>query len=170
LEKRRTWSDCDGDVEKRFTKDELLTTMTLYWVTQSFSASARYYYEAAHNCGKIAIVVLLSRRRKIVFTGRCLTATRLGGDTTTSNAGRSPSGGHFASMEEPELLVNDIRAFFRTLRSWQRSLRYSVRVFSCASVKRWCRSHSTRSFPAKAMAAAVKPLGHTSTPHVRTAP
>ena len=36
-------------MEKRFTKDELLTTMTLYWVTQSFGASARYYYEAAHN-------------------------------------------------------------------------------------------------------------------------
>ena len=49
LEKRLTWSDCNGDVEKRFTKDELLTTMTIYWVTQSFGTSARYYYEALHN-------------------------------------------------------------------------------------------------------------------------
>src|SRR5208337_4990607 len=43
LEKRRTWSDCGGDVEKRFSKDDLLTTMTLYWVTESFVTSARYY-------------------------------------------------------------------------------------------------------------------------------
>src|SRR5712692_4487445 len=48
LEKRRTWRDCGGDVEKRFTKDELLTTMTLHWVTQSYASSARYYYAAAH--------------------------------------------------------------------------------------------------------------------------
>src|SRR5262249_17394032 len=35
LEKRRTWSDCGGDVESRFSKDDLLTTFTIYWVTQS---------------------------------------------------------------------------------------------------------------------------------------
>ncbi|MGA8060277.1 MAG: epoxide hydrolase, partial [Candidatus Binataceae bacterium] len=49
LEKRRAWSDCGGDVESRFTRDELLTTMTLYWATQSYGTSARYYYEAIHN-------------------------------------------------------------------------------------------------------------------------
>jgi pimeloyl-ACP methyl ester carboxylesterase len=48
VEKRRTWSDCGGDVEKRFSKDDLLTTM-IYWVTQSFGTSARYYYEATHH-------------------------------------------------------------------------------------------------------------------------
>src|SRR5262245_7673686 len=49
LEKRRTWSDCGGDVEKRFSKDDLLTTMMIYWVTQSYGTSARYYYECVHN-------------------------------------------------------------------------------------------------------------------------
>ena len=49
LENRRTWSDCDGQVERRFTKDDLLTTMMIYWATQSFGTSARYYYEAVHN-------------------------------------------------------------------------------------------------------------------------
>ena len=49
VEKRRAWSDCGGDVESRFTRDELLTTMTLYWATQSYGTSARYYYEAIHN-------------------------------------------------------------------------------------------------------------------------
>src|SRR6266700_4126491 len=48
VEKRRSWSDCGGDVERRFTKDELLTAMTLYWVTESYGTSARFYYEAVH--------------------------------------------------------------------------------------------------------------------------
>ena len=45
VEKYRTWSDCGGDVEKRFTKDELLTTVTIYWVTESISSSTRMYKE-----------------------------------------------------------------------------------------------------------------------------
>ena len=49
LEKRRAWSDCDGNVERRFSKDDLCTTMTIYWATQTYGTSARYYYEAAHN-------------------------------------------------------------------------------------------------------------------------
>ena len=49
LEKQRSWSDCHGDVETRFSKDDLLTTIMIYWVTQSYGTSARYYYEAAHN-------------------------------------------------------------------------------------------------------------------------
>ena len=45
VEKYRTWSDCHGDVESRFTKDELLTTVTIYWVTQTIGSSTRMYYE-----------------------------------------------------------------------------------------------------------------------------
>ena len=45
VEKYRTWSDCDGDVERRFTRDELLTTVTIYWVTESISSSTRMYKE-----------------------------------------------------------------------------------------------------------------------------
>ena len=49
LERRRNWSDCDGGVEKRFSNDDLLTTMMIYWVTESFVTSVRYYYEARHH-------------------------------------------------------------------------------------------------------------------------
>ena len=45
VEKYRTWSDCHGEVESRFTKDELLTTITIYWVTQTINSSTRLYYE-----------------------------------------------------------------------------------------------------------------------------
>ena len=49
VEKRRTWSHSNGNVESRFSKDELCTIATLYWVTQSYGTSARYYYECTHN-------------------------------------------------------------------------------------------------------------------------
>ena len=45
VEKYRTWSDCHGEVESRFTKDELLATLTIYWVTQTINSSTRLYYE-----------------------------------------------------------------------------------------------------------------------------
>jgi len=45
VEKLRAWSDCDGDVERRFTKDEMLTTITIYWVTETINSSMRMYYE-----------------------------------------------------------------------------------------------------------------------------
>ena len=54
VEKLRSWSDCGGDVESRFSKDDLLTTIMIYWVTQSYGSSARYYYEAAHDPWKPA--------------------------------------------------------------------------------------------------------------------
>jgi hypothetical protein len=45
LEKFREWSDCDGDVYRRFSRDELLTSITLYWMTETICSSFRLYYE-----------------------------------------------------------------------------------------------------------------------------
>jgi pimeloyl-ACP methyl ester carboxylesterase len=121
VEKRRTWSDCGDDVERRFTKDELLTTVTLYWVTQSFGTSARYYYECTHNpwrpshsrtpvveaptgVGVFHDVVVLPRKWAERYYN-------------LKHWTPMPRGGHFAPMEEPALLVEDVRAFFRPLRS-----------------------------------------------------
>ena len=49
LERRRNWADTDGDVESRFSKDHLITTVMIYWVTQSFSTAMRFYWENAHD-------------------------------------------------------------------------------------------------------------------------
>ncbi len=49
MEKFRTWSDCNGDVESVYTKDELLTTVMIYWVTQTINSSVRIYYESQRN-------------------------------------------------------------------------------------------------------------------------
>ena len=121
LEKRRTWSDCDGHVERRFTKDDLLTTMMIYWATQSFGTSTRYYYEAVHNPwhpshegGKLveAPTAVSVFPKEVILMPRRWVERHYNLQRWTVQ----PSGGHFAPMEEPELLVEDIRAFFRTLR------------------------------------------------------
>ena len=49
VEKFRTWSDCHGDVERRFSKDQLLTNVMIYWVTGTINSSTRLYYEARHH-------------------------------------------------------------------------------------------------------------------------
>jgi pimeloyl-ACP methyl ester carboxylesterase len=121
VEKYRSWSDCGGDVEKRFTKDELLTTMTLYWVTQSFGTSARYYYEAVHNIWQPShnrTPVVEAPTGSAIFPKEAVLMPRRWAERYY-NLKRwtvMPRGGHFAAMEEPELLVEDIRAFFRPLR------------------------------------------------------
>ena len=52
IEKRRAWSDCKGNIESRFSKNDLINTAMIYWLSQSFGTSARYYYEALHNVWK----------------------------------------------------------------------------------------------------------------------
>ena len=49
IEKWRRWSDCRSDIESRFTKDELLTNVMTYWVTQSIVSSTQLYCETCHN-------------------------------------------------------------------------------------------------------------------------
>jgi len=121
LEKRRTWSDCDGDVEKRFSKDDLLTTMTIYWVTQSIGTSVRFYYESLHNPWQASHTrrpVVEAPTGIAVFPKENALMPRqwAEGYYNLHRWTVMPSGGHFAPMEEPERLVEDIRAFFRTLR------------------------------------------------------
>src|ERR1700678_4418498 len=47
VEKLRAWSDCDGDVERRFTKDEILTNVTIYWLTGTIGSAMRMYHANA---------------------------------------------------------------------------------------------------------------------------
>jgi len=116
-EKFRTWSDSDGDVEKRFTKDELLTNIMIYWVTESGPSSVRLYYENRKDPGLQGRVETLfacaqfpkelfgiAPRRSIEAQYNLVRYTVM------------PRGGHFAALEEPQLLVDDVRAFFRGLR------------------------------------------------------
>jgi microsomal epoxide hydrolase len=116
VEKFRAWCDCDGNVESRFSKDELLTNITLYWATQTAASSARIYYEnrvAGPVPGTVTVPTACALFPKEITTPpRRWVEARLNLTRWTE----MPRGGHFAAMEQPELLVDDIRAFFRTLR------------------------------------------------------
>jgi microsomal epoxide hydrolase len=119
VEKFRTWSDCDGDVEKRFTKDELLTNITIYWVTQSITSSTRLYCETMRagrfgpTSGQLEVPTACAIfPKEILRPPRAWCESRFDVRRYT----KFPRGGHFAALEEPELLVDDVRAFFRELR------------------------------------------------------
>ena len=116
VEKFRSWCDCDGNVENRFTKDELLTNITLYWVTQTATSSARIYYEnrvAPPNAGRVTVPTAYALfPKEIIVPPREWVAARFNLVRWTE----MPRGGHFAALEQPDLLVTDIREFFRELR------------------------------------------------------
>ncbi len=120
VEKFRAWSDCGGDVETRFTKDELLTNVMLYWATESATSSCRLYYEMLH-ADKFPPrdFYVTVPTGCAIFPGEIMKPPRKWADKmyNVQRFTRMASGGHFAAMEEPAALVDDVRAFFRTVRS-----------------------------------------------------
>jgi len=125
-EKFRLWSDCGGDLERRFTKDELLTNISLYWLTGTIQSSFQPYRD-------------FMKAGAIRWTKEWI-REGLGSDRPPAAFARfpadishpprewaerffhvrrwteMPAGGHFAALEEPQRLAEDIRAFFRPLR------------------------------------------------------
>jgi microsomal epoxide hydrolase len=117
VEKFRTWSDSNGDVETRFTKDELLTNVMIYWVTESGPSSVRLYYESRKDPGlqgKVQVPVACAVFPKELFG--IAPRPSIEAQYNLARYTVMPRGGHFAALEEPQLLVDDVRAFFRTLR------------------------------------------------------
>ena len=120
VEKYRTWSDCGGDVERRFTKDELLTNITIYWVTQTIGSSVRMYYDNQRGTWEIGKDELAPTPAAVaVFPGEISRPPREWAERSYNICRWTdmPSGGHFAALEEPELLAEDVRAFFRSYRA-----------------------------------------------------
>lgn len=121
LEKLRAWSDCQGDVEIRFSKDDLLTIIMIYWITQSYGTSARFYYEAAHDpwtpvhdrSPVVEAPVGIS-----VFPEEVCRAPRRWTQRYYNLRQRREhaSGGHYGAWEEPVAIVADLRDFFRELK------------------------------------------------------
>ncbi|MFD9733372.1 epoxide hydrolase family protein [Umezawaea sp. NPDC059074] len=118
LEKMRAWSDCGGDVEKSFTKDEILTNVMIYWVTGTIGSAMRMYRA---NAGISAEEY--GRRVEVpsgfsLFAREFLTPPRAYLERTTNLAWVSEvdRGGHFAAFEEPELYAAELREFFRPYR------------------------------------------------------
>ncbi|MBV9449805.1 MAG: alpha/beta fold hydrolase [Streptosporangiaceae bacterium] len=119
IEKLRSWSDCDGEVERSYTRDEILTNVMIYWLTGTIGSSMRMYHANA------AIpAAQLSRRVEVpsgfsLFPGEIIRPPRVWLERTTNLARVTelPRGGHFAPFEEPELYAEELRAFFRPYRA-----------------------------------------------------
>lgn len=121
LERRRAWSDCGGDVERRFSKDDLLTTASLYWFTRTFHTSARIYADSRRDRPPpvhARVPEVEAPTAIAVFPQDVIQYPRAVAEQHANLRQWTlmPRGGHFAPMEEPALLVDDIRRFFRAFR------------------------------------------------------
>ena len=122
LHRRRAWSDCGGDVESCFTKDELIASFALYWLTGTFGSSVRFYADSfrtpwAPSHGRRptlqAPTGIAVFPHELVHVPRSL-AER---EANLVHWTRMDRGGHFAAAEEPDLVVEDLHAFFRPIRA-----------------------------------------------------
>jgi pimeloyl-ACP methyl ester carboxylesterase len=119
LEKFRRWSDCNGDPFTAFSPDDLLTNISIYWLTETISSSIRIYRESrlspfAISPGERITPPLgfAAFPKEIPSPPRDLLARHFDLRRYTI----MPRGGHFAAMEAPDLLAGDVRAFFQYLR------------------------------------------------------
>lgn len=120
VEKFRDWSDCDGDVERSFTKDQLLTNITAYWVTATATSSTRLYHET-RQAGSTALPSSFVDVPTGVanFAGEITRMPRpwVEASYDVQRWTDIPRGGHFAAMEVPDLFVPEVRSFFGSLHS-----------------------------------------------------
>ncbi|MEV6836640.1 epoxide hydrolase [Streptomyces sp. NPDC051133] len=120
VEKFREWTDSEELPEEAVDRDRLLTNVMLYWLTGTAGSSGRIYYERAHAAGRTArpaepssaptALALFPAEPQIPLRHKAERTENLVRWTEFDR------GGHFAAMEEPDLLVGDVRAFFRRLR------------------------------------------------------
>ncbi len=120
VEKFRSWTDCDGNPENALTRDEMLTDIMLYWVSGAIGASFWPYYARMHRPwpvpdGKTVDVPMgyVEFPKEILRPPRSL-AERMYRDIRRWTV--MEKGGHFAALEQPEVLAREIREFFRPLR------------------------------------------------------
>jgi pimeloyl-ACP methyl ester carboxylesterase len=118
LEKFWAWTDCDGDPLNILGRDELLDNVMLYWLTATAASSARLYWQSFGPGRRIAHTVTIPTGvavfpKEIVPPVRRWLEPRY---TDIRHWSEMPKGGHFGAFEQPELFVDEVRTFFRTLR------------------------------------------------------
>lgn len=115
LEKFYQWTDCDGHPENAVSRDELLTNVMFYWLTETAASSARLYWESFgdFNGGEVKTPTGVSIYPKEIFKASERWLKKRYTDLRYYNV--LDSGGHFAALEKPDLYVNEIRSFFSSL-------------------------------------------------------
>jgi epoxide hydrolase len=116
VEKFWSWSDCDGDPENAFTRDQLLDNIMMYWLPAAGASSARLYWESFNRRDFTEITVPSGCSifpKEIFGISRRWAQTRF---TDLRYWNELDRGGHFAAFEQPEVFVEELRAFFRLVR------------------------------------------------------
>jgi pimeloyl-ACP methyl ester carboxylesterase len=116
LEKFWSWMDCDGDPQSVLTRDELLDNIMLYWLPATGASSARLYWESFRKVdfSPIAVPTGCSIFPKEIFRLSRRWAESRFSDLRHFN--ELDRGGHFAAFEQPQLYLEEVWAFFRTVR------------------------------------------------------
>lgn len=120
-ERRRSWGDCRDGLDAAFDRDFMITTTMLYWVTESFVTSARFYAEAARNPwqpshDRTPMVEAPTGISQFPHDGTTGLGAGLDADFNVVQHREHDHGGHFAAYEAPEAIVTDIRDMFRAMR------------------------------------------------------
>lgn len=124
-ERRRAWSDCDGDFLSVHSRDFLCALASIYWLTGTIGSSLRLYWESANSAEasrplhdrKPVIPVPCAyaiHPKEVVLLPRAVTAE----NTNLQRWTMMPKGGHFGFAEQPLALVDELRVFFGALRMW----------------------------------------------------
>lgn len=120
VEKFHTWSDHKGDLDGYIGRDAMLTNIMLYWVTGAIGSSFWPYYARMHgpwpipDGARIQVPMGYAEFPKEILRPPRSLAEKMYADIRRWT--RMPKGGHFAALEQPELLAQEIREFFRQLR------------------------------------------------------
>ena len=122
VEKFHGWSDLsqgpDGNLDDNFSRDDLLTNISIYWFTGTITSSTRIYYENRNTPAEKPIEYIDVPTGAAIFPAEIYLAPRAWAEAAYDlrHWTLMPRGGHFAALEQPELYLNDLREFFRTLR------------------------------------------------------
>ena len=116
VEKFRSWSDCDGAIETAIPRDRMLANIALYWFTGAIGSSFHPYYSRMHRPWPVpdgervqVPTAYAAFPREMVRPPRSLAERTMFADLRRWT--EMPRGGHFAALEQPDRLAEDIRAF-----------------------------------------------------------
>jgi len=118
LEKYWAWSDCDGHPERALTREQMLDNISVYWFTATATSSARMYWENPSRQGEGDQPITVPAGMTM-FPKEIMRVSQRWAETAYHDLRwfhDAARGGHFAAWEQPELFVDEVRGFFRTVR------------------------------------------------------
>ena len=115
IEKFYQWTDCNGHPENAISRDELLDNVMMYWLSKSAASSARLYWESFKNPSQDEVDIPTGCSifpKEIVRPSERWIRKRF---TNLKYYNELEKGGHFAAFEQPEIFLQEIRTYFRSL-------------------------------------------------------